>query len=86
MLKPKSSQSSGCTHISKQAKKFETDVACQEADGSCFLGQERSANGGIHATRDHNNITSVLQNTEKSTQDHSEQKAWNADMQCCASP
>jgi hypothetical protein len=27
--------------------------AYQKADDSCFLGQERSAGGGIHATRDY---------------------------------
>jgi hypothetical protein len=41
-------------------------AACQKADGSCFLGQERSADGGIHAVRDHrNNITSVMWNAER---------------------
>jgi hypothetical protein len=39
--------------------------ACQKADGNCFLGQVRSADGGIHATRDHNNTRSVLRNTKK---------------------
>jgi hypothetical protein len=29
------------------------------------LGWERSANGGVHAIRDHNNVRSVLQNTKK---------------------
>jgi hypothetical protein len=54
---------------------------CQKADGNCFLGQERSGDGGIHVIRNHNNIRSVLQNTIKSAQGHSEQKAWNADIQ-----
>jgi hypothetical protein len=49
-----------------------------KANGDCFLGQERSADGGIHATRDHNNIKSVLQNTKKNCIGHSEKKAWNA--------
>jgi hypothetical protein len=40
-------------------------AACQKADGNCFLGQDRSADGGIHATSDHNNIRSVLRNTKK---------------------
>jgi hypothetical protein len=39
--------------------------ACQKADGICFLRQERSADGGIHATRDNNNITSAPQNTKR---------------------
>jgi hypothetical protein len=48
MLKPKSSQSNGCT---KQAENFEQMLpACHKADGNCFLGQEMSADGGIHAT------------------------------------
>jgi hypothetical protein len=64
MVKPKSSQSSGCTHLPNKPKKFIQTSACQKADGNCFLGQERSAYGGIHETRDHNNIWSVLQNTK----------------------
>jgi hypothetical protein len=40
------------------------NVVCQKADGNCFLEHERSTDGGIYATRDHGNITSVLQNTE----------------------
>jgi hypothetical protein len=35
--------------LTKQAKKVQTNV-CQKANGNCFLGQERSAYGGIHAT------------------------------------
>jgi hypothetical protein len=62
MWKPKSSQSSGST---KQAKKCKQISACQKTDGSCFLKLERRVNGGIHAMRDHNNISSVLQNTKK---------------------
>jgi hypothetical protein len=34
-------------------------------DGNLFLGQEKSADGGIHATRDHNNARSVLQDTKE---------------------
>jgi hypothetical protein len=41
-----------------QAEKVQTNVVCQKVDDNCFLEQERSADGGIHATRD--NITSVL--------------------------
>jgi hypothetical protein len=49
------------THSPDKPKTFkQTLSACQKADGSCFLGQERSADGGIHATRDHRNVTSVL--------------------------
>jgi hypothetical protein len=35
------------------------------ADSSCFLGQEKGTDSGIHATRDHNNVRSVLRNTRK---------------------
>jgi hypothetical protein len=38
------------------------------------MEQERGADGGIHATRDHNNIRSILQNTKKKpVWGHSEQ-------------
>jgi hypothetical protein len=43
----------------------QTLSARKPTDGNCFLGQERSADGGIHATRHHNNITSVFRNTQK---------------------
>jgi hypothetical protein len=48
------------------AKKVETNIVCQKADDNCFLGQEMSADGGIHATRDHNNVRSVWRNTKES--------------------
>jgi hypothetical protein len=41
------------------------NVVCPKAGGICFLGQERGADVGIHATRDHNNVRSVLQNSKK---------------------
>jgi hypothetical protein len=48
------------THSPNKQKKFKQMLsACQKAGGSCFLGKERSADGGIHATRDHN-VRSVL--------------------------
>jgi hypothetical protein len=37
-------------------KKFKQISVCQKADGNYFLGEERSADCGIHATRDHNNM------------------------------
>jgi transposase len=38
------------THSPNKAKKFkQTLSACQKAEGNCFLGQERSADGGVHA-------------------------------------
>jgi hypothetical protein len=54
------------THSPNKPKKFkQTLSAWQKADGICFLGQEMSADVGIHALRDHNNVTSVLRNTKK---------------------
>jgi hypothetical protein len=50
----------------KQAKKS-LNRCLQKVDCSWFLGQERSADGGIHATRDHNNIRTVLWNMKKTT-------------------
>jgi hypothetical protein len=68
MLKPKSIKSSGCTHSPNNPQHFKQMLpACKKADGNRFLGQERSAGNGNHATRDHNNISRVLQNTEKTT-------------------
>jgi hypothetical protein len=47
-------------------KKFEQTLSARKLmDDKCFLGQERSADGGIYAKRDRNNIISVLQNTKK---------------------
>jgi hypothetical protein len=52
-------------HLPNKLKKFKQMSACQKAGGSCFLGQERSADDEIHATSDHNNVRSVLRNTKK---------------------
>jgi hypothetical protein len=42
------------TYLPKRLKKFkQTLSACQKPEGNCFLGQVRSADIGIHATRDH---------------------------------
>jgi hypothetical protein len=43
---------------------FKQTYAYQKADGNCFLGQERSADGGIYATRNQNNAKIVLRNTK----------------------
>jgi hypothetical protein len=40
------------THSPSKLKKFERTSACQKADGSSILGQERSDDSGIHAARD----------------------------------
>jgi hypothetical protein len=54
------------THSPNKLKMFkQTLFVCEKADGNCFLGQEIGPDGGIHATRDHNNVTSILQNTKK---------------------
>jgi hypothetical protein len=64
------------THSLEEPKKFKQSfTACQKADGSCFLGQEMSADGGIHATRDDNNVRNVLRNSKRPAYGHSEQKA-----------
>jgi hypothetical protein len=56
------------TRSSNKPKKFKQRLsACQKAGRSCFLGQETSADGGIHATKDHNNIRRVLRNNKKRT-------------------
>jgi hypothetical protein len=53
-------------HLPNKPKKFkQTLFARKLTDSNCFLGQVRSAAGAIHATRDYNNIESVLQNTRK---------------------
>jgi hypothetical protein len=52
------------THSSNKPKKFKETSACQKAEGNCFLGQKRSSDGGIHASRDHNNVRNVLRNTK----------------------
>jgi hypothetical protein len=51
--------------VTKQADKVQTDVVCQKDDGNCFVEQVRSADGGIHATRGHNNVRNILRNTKK---------------------
>jgi hypothetical protein len=38
----------------------------------------------IHATNKHSNLISVLRNTKLTLSGHSEQEAWNADIQCSA--
>jgi hypothetical protein len=53
------------THSPNKPKKFKQTLSnCQKADDNCFLGQERSADGGSHAARGHINARSVLWNTK----------------------
>jgi hypothetical protein len=51
--------------FTKHAEEVQTNVVYQKADDNYFLGENRSVDGGIHATRDHNNVTSVFRNTKK---------------------
>jgi hypothetical protein len=55
------------THIHQTSQKSlnKRCLLCQKADGNCFLDQKSSADSGIHATRDHNNVRSVFRNTKK---------------------
>jgi hypothetical protein len=56
------------THFPQRGRKKlkQTSSACQKADGNCFLWQGKECCGEIHATRDHNNVRSVMRNTKKS--------------------
>jgi hypothetical protein len=62
ILKPKSSQSRRCTHIHQTSWKSLNKCRLPAIK---LMGQERSADGGIHGTRDHNNIISILWNAKK---------------------
>jgi hypothetical protein len=53
------------THSPNKLKKFKQTSACQKAGDNCFLGQQRSADGEIHATRDHNNIQGLCETLTK---------------------
>jgi hypothetical protein len=54
------------THPPNKPKKFkQTLTAGHKADENDFLEEERSADGGIYATVDHNNVRSVLRKTKK---------------------
>jgi hypothetical protein len=51
--------------FTKGAETFETNVV--SLPNGCwlrFLGEERSADGGINATRDYSNIRNLLRNTK----------------------
>jgi hypothetical protein len=77
----------GAHTFNKEAEKFKQALsACQKAESNCFLGLKRSAYGGIHATRDHNKVRSVLRNTKEPTYGHSEQNTWNSDIRCSTPP
>jgi hypothetical protein len=67
--------------FTKQAEKFK-QTSARKLMAAVFWDR----NGGIHATRDHNNIRSVLQNTKETVWGHSEQKAWNTDIWCSTPP
>jgi hypothetical protein len=54
------------THSPNKPKRFKQPLSVhQKADCNCFLGQEKSADGGIHAKRDNNNIRIALRNTKR---------------------
>jgi hypothetical protein len=46
--------------FTKEAEKLIQTSTRKFMDDNCFLGQERSFDGGIHAIRDHTNARSVL--------------------------
>jgi hypothetical protein len=53
-------------HSPKKLTKFSQTLSTSKLrDQNRFLRQERGADGGIHAIRDHNNVTSVLRKTKK---------------------
>jgi hypothetical protein len=78
-------QRSEFTHFHQTSRKSLEKRCLPETDGNSFLGQERSADGGIHTKRDNINVTNVLRNTKKTCVGHSEQMAWYADIRCSAS-
>jgi hypothetical protein len=49
------------TYSLTSRRKIKKISACQKDDDNCFVGQGRSADGGIHATMDNNNAISVYQ-------------------------
>jgi hypothetical protein len=72
--------------FTKQAEELQRNV-CLKDDDNCFLGQGKeclSTDSAVHATKDHNNVISVLKNPKNTAQSHSEQKVWNADIRCSA--
>jgi hypothetical protein len=69
--------------FTKQADKFkQTWSTCQKVDGNCFLGQEKSADGRVHATRDNNDVRNVLRTTNYVEPFRTNGR--NADIQCSA--
>jgi hypothetical protein len=60
MMKPQRSQSRDAHAFTKKGENFTQTLSARKLiNGNCFLKQEMSADGGIHATRDHS-VTSVL--------------------------
>jgi hypothetical protein len=70
------------THSSNRTRTFKEASACLIANGNCFLGQERNADGGISAIRDHKSIRSVLQNTKRNKTGLTIQKNAQNDSLC----
>jgi hypothetical protein len=57
-------------HTHHQTSRTSLNKRClpTRADGNCFLRQKRSADAGIHITKDHTNVRDVLQNTKKTSE------------------
>jgi hypothetical protein len=89
MLKPKSDKISGYTQI-QQTSRTDLKERCLPARklmDTCFLGQERSADGGIHATGGNGNVACALRTLNKLRRaGHSEDRACIADIRCGAPP
>jgi hypothetical protein len=66
MLKPKSSQSSGCTHSPSKPKKFKQMLVARKLMETVFWEKKGVFMVGIHAIKDYHNIRSVLRNTTAS--------------------
>jgi hypothetical protein len=65
MLKPKNSQSSGCTHIHKTSQRINKPLPARKLTATDFWNRERSADCGINATMDHDITKSVLHTKQK---------------------
>jgi hypothetical protein len=67
MLKPKSSQSSECTHIHQTSRKHLTNIICQKADSNCILGKERKGVLLVEFKQQGTIITAevIVENTKK---------------------
>jgi hypothetical protein len=60
MLKSYRSQNSGCTHSPNKPKHFKQKLSARNLKVTVFWDMKKKADGGIHTTRDHDNIRSAL--------------------------